>query len=80
MQTKLPNDCDWCKKCSQIGRISLKKKETQIRKQTLVNGQFIAVNECTMLFFSVVQQPNSGLGRLIVEVSISHTIRHTHTR
>jgi hypothetical protein len=30
-------------------------------------------------FFSVVQRPNSGLGRLIVEVSRSHTPRHTHT-
>jgi len=28
----------------------------------------------------VVQQPNWGLGRLIVEVSRSHTIRHTHTQ
>jgi hypothetical protein len=27
----------------------------------------------------VAQQPNSGLGHLIVEVSRSHTIRHTHT-
>jgi hypothetical protein len=31
------------------------------------------------LFYSVVQQPNSGLGRLTVEFSGSHTIRHTHT-
>ena len=30
-------------------------------------------------FFSVVQQPKSALGRLAVEVPISHTIRHTHT-
>ena len=30
-------------------------------------------------FFSVVQKPNSGLGRLIVEDSRSHTIRQTHT-
>jgi hypothetical protein len=28
--------------------------------------------------FSLVQQSNSGLGHLIVEVSRSHTIRHTH--
>jgi hypothetical protein len=28
----------------------------------------------------VVHQPNSCLGRLIVEVSRSHTIRHTHTQ
>jgi len=27
----------------------------------------------------VTQQPNWGLGRLIVKVSRSHTIRHTHT-
>jgi hypothetical protein len=43
------------------------------------------VNYCTYHthpthFFSVVKQPNSGLGRLYVEVSISHTIKHTHTR
>jgi len=28
----------------------------------------------------VAQRPNLGLGHLIVEVSRSHTIRHTHTR
>jgi hypothetical protein len=28
---------------------------------------------------SAVQQPNLGLGRLIVEIYVSHTIRHTHT-
>jgi hypothetical protein len=28
--------------------------------------------------FSVAKQPVSVLGRLIVEVSRSHTIRHTH--
>jgi hypothetical protein len=28
----------------------------------------------------MAQLPKSGLGRLIVEVSRSHTIRHTHTR
>jgi hypothetical protein len=27
--------------------------------------------------FSVAQRPNSGLGHYIVEVSRSHTIRHT---
>jgi len=27
----------------------------------------------------VAQQPNSGLGRIIIEVSRPHTIRHTHT-
>ena len=27
----------------------------------------------------IAQQPNSGLGSLIVEFSRSHTIRHTHT-
>jgi len=27
----------------------------------------------------VAQQPYSGLGRLIVEVSTSHTVRRTHT-
>ena len=26
----------------------------------------------------MVQQPNSGIGHLIVEVSGSHTIKHTH--
>jgi hypothetical protein len=31
------------------------------------------------LFFSVAQQPKSGLDRLIVEVSRSYTIRHTRT-
>jgi hypothetical protein len=32
------------------------------------------------LFFSVTQQTISGLGSLLVEVSISHTIRHTYTQ
>jgi len=32
------------------------------------------------MHFSVAQWPNSGLGRLIVKVSRSHTIRHTHTQ
>jgi hypothetical protein len=31
------------------------------------------------IYISVAQQPNSGLSRLIVEVSRSHTIKtHTH--
>jgi len=30
--------------------------------------------------FFCEKQPKSGLGRLIVEVSISHIIRHTHRR
>jgi hypothetical protein len=29
--------------------------------------------------FPVAQQPNSGLGHLIIEASKSHTVRHTHT-
>jgi hypothetical protein len=33
----------------------------------------------SIIFFSVAQQPNSGLDRLTVAVSRSHTIRHTHT-
>jgi hypothetical protein len=32
------------------------------------------------LLLFVVLQPNSGVGFLIVEISRSHTIRHTHTR
>jgi len=32
------------------------------------------------VFFNVTQQPNAGVGRLIVEVCISHTSGHTHTR
>jgi len=31
-------------------------------------------------FLSVAQKSKSGLGRLIVKVSRSHTIRRTHTR
>jgi len=30
--------------------------------------------------FLVAQQANTGLGRLIFQVSKSHTIRHTHGR
>jgi hypothetical protein len=29
--------------------------------------------------FSMLEQPNSGPGCLIIEVSRSHTITHTHT-
>jgi hypothetical protein len=44
------------------------------------NSVFIYENKYTENnYFSVAQQPKSGLGRLIVEVSRSHTIRHTHT-
>ena len=32
-----------------------------------------------MLYFFVLQRPNSGPDHLIVEVSRSHTTRHTHT-
>jgi hypothetical protein len=31
------------------------------------------------IFFPVAEQPNSGIGRLIVEVSRSYTIIHTVT-
>jgi hypothetical protein len=34
---------------------------------------------CVCVCFCVVQQPKSFLGRLTVEVSTSHTIKHTHT-
>ena len=34
-------------------------------------------HKCTYFFFSVVQQPTLGLSRLILEISSSHTIRHT---
>ena len=34
------------------------------------------INALTALF-SVGHQPKSGLGRSVVEVSISHTIKHT---
>ena len=39
----------------------------------------VEVHRCSGIItsLSVTQQPNSGLGRFIVEVSISHTIRHT---
>jgi hypothetical protein len=33
-----------------------------------------------MQSFSAAQQPNSGPGRLVFYVTISHTIRHTHTQ
>ena len=34
---------------------------------------------CCREFLSLAQQSNTHLGHLVVEVSISHTIRHTHT-
>ena len=40
---------------------------------------YIYVGEHSKCFFFVAQQPKECLGRLIVEVSRSHTIRHTHT-
>ena len=41
----------------------------------------VEVHPCsaTITSPSVTQQPNSGLGRSVVEVPISHTITHTHT-
>jgi hypothetical protein len=44
----------------------------------------IIMSNCTSVFlyaiFSAAQQPNSGLGRLIVEVSITHNWAHTAGR
>jgi hypothetical protein len=34
----------------------------------------------SFLSFRMAQQPNSGLGHITVEVSRSHTIRHTYSR
>ena len=39
-------------------------------------GKYYSV---VFIFCSVAQQPNLGLGRILVEVSTSHTIRHTYT-
>jgi hypothetical protein len=36
------------------------------------------MHSVTILSVPVAQQPNSGLGRLILQVPIPHTIRHTH--
>jgi hypothetical protein len=36
------------------------------------------MQEARQISFSVVPQPNSILGRLIIEVSRPHTIRHIH--
>jgi hypothetical protein len=44
----------------------------------LISRYFIATCQNTPIIF-VAQQPNLGLERLTVEVSKSHTIRHTHT-
>ena len=44
----------------------------------LVSRYFIATYQ-TPPIFVVARRPNSGLERLTVEVSTSHTIRHTHT-
>jgi len=42
-------------------------------------GAQLKAAEVTVAFFSsAAQLPKSGLGHLTVEVSTSHTIRHTH--
>jgi hypothetical protein len=41
-------------------------------------GTCRCITYCKIIFFSAAQQPKLGLGRLIVEVSRSHIIRHTH--
>jgi hypothetical protein len=50
--------------------------------QLLLEAQFEVLYRLPITYsslFYVVQQPNLGLGCLIVEVSISQTIRHAHT-
>ena len=46
---------------------------------TPIQQYVILFNNYLSLSLSVVLQPNSGLGRLTVEVSKSHAIRNTHT-
>ena len=43
-----------------------------------VKNEYI-LKECIKHFCSVIQQPNLGPGRISGEVSISHTMRDTHT-
>jgi hypothetical protein len=43
------------------------------------NFNFTERELCEVLFFSAAEHPKSGLDRLIVHVSRSHTIRHTNT-
>jgi hypothetical protein len=51
-------------------------KYKDIRKD--VEGICISLIE--VLSFPVAQYPNLGLGHLLLEVSRSHTIRHTYSR
>jgi len=39
----------------------------------------VIVHKISSFFLLAELQPHSGLGRLVVEVSRSHTTRHTHT-
>jgi hypothetical protein len=59
--------------------IGARREWDHARNFTVIRDFFIATPHLMIFYFSVAQQSNSGLGRLIVEVSISHTIRHTHT-
>jgi hypothetical protein len=42
-----------------------------------INYEYFVIG---LTYFSVALRPNWGLGRHILEVSRSHTIRHTHAR
>jgi hypothetical protein len=50
------------------------------QEQTSFAQTWICSGKQYTYIFSAVQQPDSALGRLVVDVSTSHTIRHTQTR
>jgi hypothetical protein len=49
------------------------------RKKNIFRDSKLRKRKSCPFWFSVSQQPHSSLGRFIVDVSRSHTIRHTHT-
>ena len=55
-------------------------KEPEIRLRVHTKAHLLSSPDTKYTFLPLRQQRNSALGRLTVDVSISHTIRHTYKR
>jgi hypothetical protein len=76
-------DSDWIPfgQCWNIKELSNRKNTYIVEFSIFWCYQSFVQNNGTLFFsnfFSVMQQPNSVLGRQVLEVSISHTIRNKH--
>ena len=56
-----------------------KDKWTELHVLIILGIRHHTIQHAQYNYFPVAQQPKSRLGRLVLEISRSHTIRHTHT-